>query len=117
MMWTFPRTCTTWTSPCFPGELAVAENAAVWVTDDGLKHRVVAFIARQLVLVVSSDAVVDTMHHAYERLAFGQRGFGVFISGPSKTADIEQSLVIGAHGPKALTVFLLDSPLPTGQTL
>ncbi len=35
-------------------------------------------------------------------------GFATFIAGPSKTADIEQSLVLGAHGPISLIVFLLD---------
>jgi L-lactate dehydrogenase complex protein LldG len=38
-------------------------------------------------------------------------GFATFIAGPSKTADIEQSLVLGAHGPMSLTVFLLDEQL------
>ena len=38
-------------------------------------------------------------------------GFATFIAGPSKTADIEQSLVLGAHGPISLTVFLLDEQL------
>src|SRR5579863_5304864 len=90
-----------------PGQFAVAENGAVWVTDEGLAHRVVYFIPQHLALIVSADQVVDNMHQAYERLAFSQPGFGLFISGPSKTADIEQSLVIGAHGARSLTVFLL----------
>jgi L-lactate dehydrogenase complex protein LldG len=34
-------------------------------------------------------------------------GFGVFLAGPSKTADIEQSLVLGAHGARGLVVFLV----------
>lgn len=88
-----------------PGAFAVAENGAVWVTDAGIKHRAVAFIAQHLALVVPAGEIVDNMHQAYERLAFGEPGFGAFISGPSKTADIEQSLVIGAHGPRSLTVF------------
>ncbi len=89
------------------GEFAVAENAAVWITDRQMKHRAILFITQHLVLVVPRDQVIDNMHQAYERLSFAGAGFGVFLSGPSKTADIEQSLVIGAHGPRSLTVFLV----------
>ena len=90
-----------------PGEFAVAENGAIWVTDRALKQRVVYFITQHLVLVVKADQIIDNMHQAYGRLAFPEAGFGVFISGPSKTADIEQSLVVGAHGPRSLTVYVV----------
>jgi L-lactate dehydrogenase complex protein LldG len=89
-----------------PGEFAVAENGAVWVTDRGLRHRAIYFITQHLVLVVPRNQIIDQMHQAYERLRFDKPGYGLFISGPSKTADIEQSLVIGAHGPRSLTVVL-----------
>jgi L-lactate dehydrogenase complex protein LldG len=91
------------------GQLAVAENGAVWVTDENVKHRAIFFIVQYLALVVRADTIVDNMHQAYERLAFEDTGFGCFISGPSKTADIEQSLVIGAHGPRSLTLFCLTA--------
>jgi L-lactate dehydrogenase complex protein LldG len=100
-----------------PGEFAVAENAAVWITDRGVPHRVIYYLCQHLVLVVPAAEIVDNMHVAYERLkaageggraAFAEPMFGAFISGPSKTADIEQALVIGAHGPRSLTVCLLD---------
>jgi L-lactate dehydrogenase complex protein LldG len=88
------------------GELAVAENGAVWMTDRGMRHRVLPWIAQHVALVVAADRLVNDMHEAYERLEIGN-GFGCFISGPSKTADIEQALVIGAHGPRSATVFLV----------
>jgi L-lactate dehydrogenase complex protein LldG len=91
-----------------PGEFGVAESGAVWVTGRDLKHRVVYFIAQHLALVIPIGEIVDNLHQAYERLTFSESGFGAFISGPSKTADIEQSLVIGAHGPRSLTVFVID---------
>ncbi len=90
-----------------PGAFAVAENGAVWVADTAGRHRALSFIAEHLLLVVPQDEIVDTMHDAYARIDFSEAGFGVFISGPSKTADIEQALVIGAHGAKHLTVLLV----------
>lgn len=91
-----------------PGDFAVAENGAVWVTDRDLKHqRAALFLAQHLTLVVRREELLDNMHQAYQRLQFQGVGFGTFLSGPSKTADIEQSLVIGAHGPRSLIVFLV----------
>lgn len=94
-----------------PGRFAVAENAAIWVDDRDLRFRAAYFLCQHLVLVVPAGEIVDHLHAAYDRLAgaFAAPVFGTFISGPSKTADIEQSLVIGAHGPRSLTVFLLGS--------
>lgn len=91
------------------GEFGVAENAAVWIDGAKLKHRVVLFLAQHVVLLVPAKTLCHNMHEAYERLSFEGAGYGVFVSGPSKTADIEQSLVIGAHGARSLTVLLVES--------
>jgi L-lactate dehydrogenase complex protein LldG len=91
------------------GEFAVAENGAIWCTDELLKHRVVYFLSQHVILLVPAQTVVHNMHEAYECLRFEQRGFGMFLAGPSKTADIEQSLVIGAHGARSLTVYLVEN--------
>lgn len=90
------------------GEFAVAENGAIWVTDQELRQRVVLFLAQHLALVVPAAELVTHLHEAYARLEFSDNRFGVFISGPSKTADIEQSLVIGAHGARSLNVYLVQ---------
>lgn len=93
------------------GSLGVAENGAIWVEETSMGNRILPFIAQELVLVLREEELVPTMHEAYQRVRINQEGFGVFIAGPSKTADIEQSLVIGAHGPVALTVWILKSGL------
>ena len=89
------------------GALGVAENGAVWLGESDVRHRAAPFIAQHVALVVEKSTLVGTMHEAYARLDVQADGFGVFVAGPSKTADIEQSLVIGAHGPRSLLVLLV----------
>ena len=85
----------------------VAENSALWVTDDILGQRVAPFITQYLAIIVNKKDLIPTMQQAYDRIGNQEYGFGTFIAGPSKTADIEQSLVLGAHGARGLVVFLL----------
>jgi L-lactate dehydrogenase complex protein LldG len=89
-----------------PARFGVAENGAVWVDERDLPHRAVPFIAERLVVILPKREIVADLHQAYRRLRPPLPGYGVFIAGPSKTADIEQALVIGAQGPKSLVVLL-----------
>ena len=89
------------------GDFAVAENAAIWVSEKQLPHRALPMITQYLAIVIHKSDIVTNMHRAYERIKINETGFGTFISGPSKTADIEQSLVIGAHGARGLVVYVL----------
>lgn len=84
--------------------VGVAENGAMWVSESNCGQRVLPFIAQHLVLLLNAKNVVPHMHAGYAAIDVDADGFGVWIAGPSKTADIEQSLVIGAHGPRSLTV-------------
>lgn len=90
------------------GQFGVAENGAVWITDSAMGDRALPFIAAHLALIIPKSEIVNTMQEAYQRIGDSSHPFGTFIAGPSKTADIEQSLVLGAHGPKSLAVFLID---------
>ncbi len=92
----------------YKSTLGVAENAAVWVTDEDIKHRVVFFIAQHLILILNRSSIVHNLHEAYAQLKVRKPGFGCFISGPSKTADIEQSLVIGAHGCRSMQMYIVE---------
>ena len=92
---------------CFKGDFAVAENAAIHSNCDDFPFRSVYFLAENLVVTLKASEVLNNMHEAYERLIGKDiTEFAAFISGPSKTADIEQSLVIGAHGARSLKVFI-----------
>ena len=92
-----------------PAQFAVAENAAVWVPCEDALERTLNFLSQHVVYVLSGEDVgpLNTMHEAYARADIRRTPFGVFVAGPSKTADIEQSLVIGAHGARSLSVLLV----------
>ncbi len=88
-----------------PGRFAVAENGAVYVDAADLASRTDIVRSEHLVLRVPANRLVPTMHEAV-RLMPADSACGWFLSGPSKTADIEQALVIGAQGARTLHVLL-----------
>lgn len=89
--------------------LGVAENACCWIEQRDMRHRAVCFIAEALVIVLRKGDIVSNMHEAYKRIPDDRDvPYACFISGPSKTADIEQALVFGAHGAREVTVLLTD---------
>ena len=89
-------------------DFGVAENSALWVTEKQMGTRVLPFICQHLAFVVNASDIVADMHMAYLRTQGSDNGFASFIAGPSKTADIEQSLVLGAHGPRSLVIFIIS---------
>lgn len=87
--------------------LGVAENGAVWIASSNDRLRAALFLAARVVVLVREGTLVDDLHAAYALIDVRAHPFGTFVAGPSKTADIEQSLVIGAHGPKALSIIVV----------
>ena len=90
------------------GQFGEAENACVWIPQT-MKEKAVCFISENLVILLPKSQIVNNMHEAYKRIEFDKEydGYGTFISGPSKTADIAQVLVMGAQAARSATVLLL----------
>ena len=98
------------------GLFGVAENGCIWIPQQ-MKEKAVCFISENLVILLPKSQIVNNMHEAYRRLRerdpksglelFDEYGYGSFISGPSKTADIAQVLVMGAQAARSVTVLLL----------
>ncbi|WP_298946228.1 LUD domain-containing protein [uncultured Polaribacter sp.] len=88
------------------GEFGVSENGSVWISENTFPIRVLPFITNDLVIILEKEKLCLHMHDAFSLISERERTFGVFISGPSKTADIEQCLVVGAQGAMSLSVFL-----------
>lgn len=89
------------------GAFAVVENGAVWQRPTSALERAAILLATHLLVLVEADQLVPSLHQAYPRIELELPGFGWFLSGPSKTADIEQALVLGAHGPRTMSLVLL----------
>ena len=90
------------------GKFGVAENACIWIPQT-MKEKAVCFISENLIILLPKSQIVNNMHEAYKRIEFDETydGYGTFISGPSKTADIAQVLVMGAQAARSATILLM----------
>lgn len=84
----------------------VAETGSVWLTEAQFGVESLGFLSQHLVVLLDPSRIVGSLHDAYQdRAAFDAR-YGVFMTGPSATADIEGILIHGAQGIRSLTVVL-----------
>jgi L-lactate dehydrogenase complex protein LldG len=96
-------------------EALVARLGTIMVSTGQMAGRQI-FIYPEIHLVLAfSSQLVDDLKDAFARLRKKydpkMPSMVTFITGPSRTADIEKTLVMGAHGPKELYVFLLEDRL------
>jgi L-lactate dehydrogenase complex protein LldG len=92
-------------------ELLVAQTGSVCVTSDNSGGRVLSVLPPHHIVIARQSQLVTDLTEAYASLAAKYRAnypsMISFITGPSRTGDIERILVLGAHGPKRLTILLL----------
>ncbi|NBX29677.1 hypothetical protein EBR04_04385 [bacterium] len=92
-------------------DAAVAQTGAILVSSRTCGGRGLSILPHVHIVVLRADQVVatvgDALHAARERAAGRMPSMLSFITGPSRTGDIERILVLGAHGPKELFVFLV----------
>ena len=85
----------------------VAETGSLWLTETQFKVNALGFLAQHLIVLLDPTKIVRNLHHAYRERAQFEAHYGVFMTGPSATADIEGVLIHGAQGIRTLTVVLL----------
>lgn len=87
--------------------LGVAETGAIWLTQNELVVNALGVLSQHLVVLLDAEAIVESMHDAYDRIKLTASAYGVFMAGPSATGDIEGVIIHGAQGARSLTVLLM----------
>lgn len=93
-------------------EVLVAQTGGVMVSVESAGGRALSVLPPHHIVIARTSQMVPDLTAAFEHVKkrYGENfpSFMSFISGPSRTGDIERILVLGAHGPKRLTVLLID---------
>ena len=94
-------------------ELGIADLGSIFQDASGLHRRLVSMLPPVHLALVPTAAIVESFAQALEAIEKVYDGrippYLSFITGPSKTADIERELTIGVHGPEKLIVICIDS--------
>ena len=96
-----------------PCHAAVAETGTLMLISGAQTPTTLNFLPETHIVVVRRDQVVATYEDAWDRLRAGKTTEVIpravnFVTGPSRTADIEQHIELGAHGPRRLHIVLVE---------
>lgn len=93
---------------------AIAETGTLILWPDAHEPRLMSLAPPIHIVLLDAANIYNTFYEAMqtEGWASGLPTNSLLISGPSKTADIQQTLAYGAHGPKELVVLLIEDKLP-----
>jgi len=89
-------------------DLAVAETGSLGQNGEDVNQRLVSTLPSIHVALVPTVRLVESLDDALGAFAASLPGYISFITGPSRTADIERVLTIGVHGPERLIVLFVD---------
>lgn len=82
----------------------VAETGSVYLDEAALVRPALGFLAQHLIVLLDPADVIANIHSACHRPEFRDAPYGVLMTGPSATADIEGVLIRGAQGVRSLTI-------------
>jgi L-lactate dehydrogenase complex protein LldG len=89
----------------------IAETGSLWLTETQFRVNALGFLAQHLVVLLDPAQILDNLHHAYRRREDFAVRYGVLMTGPSATADIEGVLIHGAQGIRSLTLMLVPAAI------
>lgn len=100
---------------------AIAESGTLMLVSGEDSPTALNFLPENHVVVLRADQVVGPYEDAWDRIraAYGPGTLPRtvnFITGPSRTADIEQTIQLGAHGPRRLHIILVEKDARRGQS-
>jgi len=93
-------------------DLAIAETGTVVINSVFEDIRLATCLCEHLFVVVKASDILSTLEDAGDYLSenhLQNNAFTAFITGPSRTADIERVLTIGVHGPTSVTVYIMSN--------
>jgi L-lactate dehydrogenase complex protein LldG len=90
-------------------EFGIAETGSVCEDGFAIEQRLTTTLPPISIVIMHSGNVVPTIAAAFETISkVFNRGYLSFITGPSRTSDIERVLTIGVHGPSQLVIIAID---------
>jgi len=95
---------------------AIAETGTLALASGPYNPTTLNFLPDNHIVVLFADRLVGAMEDAFAKLrvAYGKGAMPRtlnFITGPSRSADIEQTLLLGAHGPRRLHIIVVGAPV------